>query len=220
MAKLVPLLSSALGHHKALSKGAGGVWFPPKHLHHRQGYHHRPVIWTYQWPKALQDQLITELNLNGTITNSDLELVGGLLHLQAICQEFDGQESTILSKTDNLATLFWQHKGSATTKICPHFLLRLFGIHQQHHRYVPRYDYLSCTSNPIANILSHLFSLTNTQLVQFISSYHKQSKPFQLVTIEPKVISAVICALQTKLSKPEPLLVNCSHLGAMGVLLS
>jgi len=40
-----------------------------------------------------------------TITNSDLELAGGILHLDAIAQYFDVRECTLLSKTDNLATL-------------------------------------------------------------------------------------------------------------------
>ena len=76
------------------------------------------------------ESLVTENNPNGTISNSDLELAGGLLHLEAICQHYDVRERAILSRTDNLATLFWQRKGSATTEKAPAHLLQLFGIHQ------------------------------------------------------------------------------------------
>ena len=208
MAEVVPLLASALGHHDASASGAGGVWFPVDHIPHRQGYHHWPVIWRYQWPKHITDNLVTEHNPHGTITNSDLELAGGLLHLQAIAQSFDVRERTVLSKTDNLAALYWQRKGSATTTKCPHYLLRLFGLHQRFHRYVPRHDYLSGPSNPIADALSRLFHLNNSQLLQHLTTRHPQTKPFQLVPIDPAVISSVISALQTKPSKLESLLVE------------
>lgn len=60
--------------------------------------------------------------------NSDLELAGGLLHLEVAAQCFDIRERTIISKTDNLATLYWQCKGSTTSERVPSYLLRLFGI--------------------------------------------------------------------------------------------
>ena len=72
------------------------------------GYSNRPVVWRNQWPDCIKKQLVTPDNPNGTITNSDLELAGGLLHLQALIQYCDVRERTILSKTDNLSALFWQ----------------------------------------------------------------------------------------------------------------
>ena len=38
IAELVPLLSSAEGHHDASAAGAGGIWFPAPHLAPREGY--------------------------------------------------------------------------------------------------------------------------------------------------------------------------------------
>ena len=97
-------------------------------------------MWRLRWPRRIADLLITDANPNGTITNSDLELAGGLLHLEALAQTFDVRERTVLTKTDNLNALFWERKGSATTEKAPAHLLRLFGIHQRYHRYVPRHD--------------------------------------------------------------------------------
>jgi len=62
----------------------------------------------------------------------------------------DTTERTLLSKTDNLATLFWQQKGSAIANNASSQLLCLFGIHQRYRRYVPRHHYISGTSNPLA----------------------------------------------------------------------
>ena len=153
----MPLLSSAEGHHDASGKGAGGVWFPSPHLAPREGASSEPLVWRLQWSKYITDKTITDTKPGGTISKSDLELAGGLLHLDALVQSFDVWERTVLSKTDNLNMLFWQRAGSATTDKVPAHLLRLFGIHRRFHRYVPRHDYLAGPSNPIADALSRDF---------------------------------------------------------------
>jgi hypothetical protein len=72
----------------------------------------------------IKHRLVTEDNPNGTITNSDLELAGGLLHLEALTQALDITERTVLSKGDNLSTTFWEQKGSTSSDKHPAYLLR------------------------------------------------------------------------------------------------
>lgn len=208
IAELVPLLASAMGHHDASGTGAGGVWFPSRHICPRSGYSHKPVLWRLRWPPDIINKLVTSTNPNGTISNSDLELAGALLHLEAISQCFDVRERTIVSKTDNLNTLFWQRKGSTTSGKVPAHLLRLFGIHQRYHRYVPRYDYLSGPSNPIADALSRDFHMSWHQLTRSLSSHLPQQLGFQLWTPSPQVVSSIFMALHKKRSAPESLLVE------------
>jgi hypothetical protein len=208
IAELVPLLASAEGHHDASGKGAGGVWFPAKHLVPRQGYKNAPIVWRLKWPKHIIDKLVTSRNPDGSISNSDLELAGGLLHLEALAQCFDVRERTVLSKTDNLATLFWQRKASATTTKVPAHLLRLFGIHQRLHRYVPRHDYLSGPSNPIADATSRDFHLSWPHLLRNLSPYFPQRASCQIWKPSKEVVSSVITALQGKRSTPESLWVE------------
>ena len=86
------------------------------------------MVWRLRWPQFIIDQLVTSENPDGTISNSDLELAGGLLHLEALAQCFDIRERTVLSKTDNLNALFWQRKGATSSDKVPPHLLRLFGI--------------------------------------------------------------------------------------------
>lgn len=208
IAELVPLLPSALGYHDASGLGAGGVWYPTPELQSRSP-HTEPLLWRLKWPKSITSQLITPANPRGTITNSDLELAGGLLHLDILAQAFDTRERTILSKTDNLATLYWQRKGSATTTIPPAHLLHLFGIHQRFHRYVPRHDYIPGKSNPMADDASRLFHYSNHQFLSYFNTTHTtQSKPYRLVTPTLPMSSAVISALLTRKSKQESLLVE------------
>ena len=179
----------------------------PNHVARRHGYKSGPVVWRYEWPDSIKKNLVTMDNPNGTITNSDLELAGGLLHLQALVQYCDVRERTVLSKTDNLNALFWQRKGSATTDACPSYLLRLFGLHQRFHRYVPRFDYLSGPSNPLADALSRLFHLSNNSLLTHLRSLTPQKQPFQMLRLKPSVVSSVILALQKKPCRKESLLV-------------
>ena len=48
IAELVPLLSSAEGHHDASGKGAGSVWFPSPHLAPWHGASSKPLMWRLQ----------------------------------------------------------------------------------------------------------------------------------------------------------------------------
>lgn len=136
IAEIVPLLPSALGFHDASGEGAGGVWLPSHTIGSRMKNKnkHHPLFWHYKWPQDIVDNLVTEDNPSGTTMKSDLELAGGLLHLDwTSLLTLDVRERTIVSKTDNLATLFWERKGSATNASVTHQLLRLFGIHQHFH---------------------------------------------------------------------------------------
>jgi hypothetical protein len=198
IAELVPLLPSALGHHDASGDGAGGVWFPADHLTPRGSTLRQPLLWRYQWPPEICGRLITEHNPHGTISISDLEVAGGLLHLDVLCQHFDIRERTILSKTDNLAALFWQRQGSTTSDKVPPYLLRLFGIHQRLHHYVPRHDYIPGGSNALADDASRLFHLPDEEFLTHFDTVHSQGPSYQHVTPTPSLLSAVISALLRK----------------------
>ena len=117
-------------------------------------------------------------------------------------------ERTVLSKTDNLNTLFWQRKGSTTTDVCPSHILCLFGLHQCFHRYVPRFDYLLGPSNPLADALFRHFHLSNNALLTHLKSLNPQKQPFQMLWLKPSVTSSVISALQKNLRRKESLLVE------------
>ena len=211
IAELVPLLPSALGYHDASGEGAGSVWYLHESLNPRakptEDPSTDPILWIYRRPQDIIDSLVTDDNPSGTITYSDPELAGGLLHLEAISQEFDVRERTILSKTDNLATLFWQRKGSATTTEAPAFLFRLFGIHQRFHQYVPRHDYILGISNPLADAASRLFHMSDSQFISSFNSTFSQNTSFRHVQIASPMLSAVTCALREKTCSMESLLV-------------
>ena len=196
IAELVPLLPVAEGHHDASGAGAGGIWFPSSTITPRDGYvSTAPVAWRFKWPQHIVDRLVTDTNPRGTITNSDLELAGGLLHLDALTHCFDIRERTVLSKGDNLATTFWERKGSTTSDKPPAYLLRLFGMHQRIHRYIPRFDYISGSSNHIADTLSRQFDKPWSHLIDSLSHLLPQNNGCQSWTPSKPIVSAVISAL-------------------------
>ena len=116
ISELVPLLASAERHHVASGLEAGGVLFSADHLVPREGFENQPVVWQLKWPQHIIDCLVTSANPSGTISDSDLELAGGLLHLEALPQTFNIRERTVLSKTDNLNTLFCSGRAALLPK--------------------------------------------------------------------------------------------------------
>ncbi len=115
-------------------------------------------MWRIEWLEWVRQRLVSSDNPTGDITNSDLELAGGLIQLEALAQTFDIRERTVMSKGDTLNTTFWERKGSTTTDSVPAYLLRLFGLHQRFHRYVPRFDYLAGKSNLLADASRVIFT--------------------------------------------------------------
>ena len=80
----------AEGHHDTSEKSTGGVWFQGDKLQLQSGHQlDVPLLWRLEWPEFITCHLVTDTNPKGMIRNSDLELAGGLIHLEAITQTFN-----------------------------------------------------------------------------------------------------------------------------------
>ena len=71
-----------------------------------EGFENRPVVWILEWSKYVVGRLVTKFNPTCTISNSDLELAGGLLQIEVLSHTFDVREQALLSKTANICILF------------------------------------------------------------------------------------------------------------------
>jgi len=80
----------------------------------------------------------------------------------------------------------------------PPHLLRLYGIHQRVHHYVPWHDYIPSLSNLLADDASRLFHLSDSQLTTHFNELYPQLLSYHLVTPTPAIISAVTSALLKK----------------------
>ena len=203
--ELVPTLPTVTGDHDASGKGAGGILIPATHAIPRKPYRCKPVVWGCEWPEDITNSLVSFSNPSGSLNNSDLELAGNFLQLEAAAQCFDIRERTVLNRTDNLNTLFWSRKGSATTSSVPAHLLRLMSIHQRYHRYLPRHDYLPGKLNTFADDASRLAHLSDTAFLNHFNST-PQNNSFQLWRPSSKILSVVISALRKTRCNRESLL--------------
>lgn len=204
--ELVPLFPTLRGTHDAAGHGMGGVWIPEPTAVPRPPLACSPapppIVWRAPFPPDVQRSLVTFNNPSGTITNSDLELAGSLLHHECAVHCFDVRERTLLSGTDNLGTLFWQRKASAHSQRVPAHLLRLQGAHQRYHRYVPLHDYIPGDDNRAADDASRLQHLSDDAFLAHFNLHYPQTQSWHLWHPTPAMLSALIYTLR---NKPSPL---------------
>jgi hypothetical protein len=62
-----------IGYCDASTLGAGGVWLSGTRKL-------SPVVWRIEWPEDIRRNVMSFKNSNGTITNSNLEMAGMLIH--------------------------------------------------------------------------------------------------------------------------------------------
>ncbi len=109
--ELVPVTPTIVGTHDASGTGAGGIWLPRTHTTLRKVPLQRlhpstttlttvtsptpvPIVWRTRFPQCISDDLVSFKKPHGTITNSDLELAGGIIQDEAAAQCFDIRERT------------------------------------------------------------------------------------------------------------------------------
>ena len=98
--ELVPALPDFLWHCDACKSGAWGEW-------HSGTLSLEPIVWRVEWPKDVQELMVSEDNPTGTITNSDLECAGLLLHVMVLEAIVDLFHKHIGAYCDNTPTVAW-----------------------------------------------------------------------------------------------------------------
>ena len=214
MYEIVPLRPTVAGYQDASGYMCGGMvlprptsipWELPPHPSsarpspNTKGAH--PIVWRIPFPKDIVDSLVSWTNPKGKVNNSELELAGGVVHSDCVAQCFVVKERTTLSRIDNTAGLWWQHKFPATCTSAPAHLLQLQAMHQRFHCYVPRIDFFSGVDNLISDRPSRSSDLTNNQLLAYLETNLPQPLTWRLWTPPPKLASVISSALQRKTSE-------------------
>ena len=190
---LVPLQPTVDGYHDASGYMCGGVVipgptaipriFPPQPSSARRSPNpivSHPIVWRTPFPKDIVNSLVSWTNLQGTVNNLELELMGGIIQSDCVSQCFVVTERTVLSRTDNTTGLWWQRKGSATCTSAPAHLLRLQTMHQRKNRYISRIEFVSGVDNLISGHPSRLLDLTNNQLIAYLDTNLPHPLPWRL----------------------------------------
>ena len=179
----------------------GGAWLPTT-THSNLA----PLIWRAQFPASIQAALVSDSNPTGTINNSQLELAGNIAHQDVLVQRVDCAARTIVPLGDNIAQVAWQHKGSVTTLGPTAYLLRLNSLHQRHFRYLAKPDYIPGPLNLMADDLSRMWDLSDSQLLSYFNSTYPQDQPWEIATLRPEMLSSLTSALQKRRANPVSLL--------------
>ena len=103
-------ISTTLGACDAAGVGMGGIHF----ISVIDGSV-IPILWRHTFPDWVQRDLVPSDNPDSSITNSNLKLTDSITHNDVLAQHTDVRERTIYNSYDNIATVFWQQKGSAMT---------------------------------------------------------------------------------------------------------
>ena len=96
-----------IGFCDASTLGAGGVWFAGAHPL-------QPTVWRVPWPIPIRAALVSFQNPSSTISNSDLEMAGMLLHYLVLEQLAPLRHVHVAAWCDNTPTVSWTNKLSAS----------------------------------------------------------------------------------------------------------
>lgn len=198
IAELVPDHPVAIGPHDASGSGMGGVWIPATTNSNLQ-----PILWRARFPPEIIHELVSFDNPMGKINNSELELAGQIGHQDVLIQEVNCAYRTVTPLGDNTTAVAWSHKGSVTTSGPSAYLLRLHSLHQRHYRYLSKPDYIPGIYNRMADDLSRLWHLTDSQLLTYFNAKYPQAQPWRIVHLRSEMHSSLISALQTKRVDPQ-----------------
>jgi hypothetical protein len=190
---IVPQVPDILAGCDASLAGVGGwLWRPaqPQILH----------VWRYPFPTTIQRLMVSVNNPSGTVNNSELELAAIVLSAHIAADISDLPHPTIWCASDNMAAVAWANNGSTSSNSPSAFLLRLLGHLSQRRRFTLAAQYVSGTSNIIADTLSRRFDLSLTHLASSALPSVAPQTSLQIVHPHSDAISNVISALSRQIA--------------------
>jgi hypothetical protein len=123
-------------------------------------------VWFYEWPQDIRDQLCSSSNKTGTLTISDLELTGILLHwlvLEHIVDIATLRDASISIWCDNLPALAWMYKFRTSTSLVAVQILRALVVQLHTNRAtLLSVEHISGIYNKMADVASRRHSLDRT----------------------------------------------------------
>ena len=198
--ELIPTAPSDVGACDACRHGMGGVWFDA--LDPTAA----PIVWRQAFPSKVSSALITSDHRKGTISISDLELMGMIAHKAVLTSTRDVQARTIWVAGDNVAAVAWSTKGSATSVAARAYLLRLDSLHQRMHRYVARHHYIPGPVNVMADDASRRWDLSDSALLTHFNATYPQARSWRMLTLPSELNAMLTGALFRQRPRNESLL--------------
>ena len=198
LAEVVPTPPTYYGSADAAKAGMGGVWFPPGAPAPNSiqppfaGRLQSPCLWRFPFPQQIQSELVSFANPSGSITNSDLELAGSVVHDDILATNAKVTRLTTCALNDNTPTVAWRQKGSTTTTGPAAYLLQISALNQRHHRYKPETFHIPGTANAMADDCSRRWDLTDAELLTHFNQTYPQSTSWKMLHLRPGMSSALV----------------------------
>jgi len=166
-ADLLPATATYGGYCDASKKGAGGVWFGIDKLL-------PPIVWRIALPQHLQDEVVSFENPKGTISNSDLEMLGLLLQWLVLEHFADLAHTHVACWCDNTPTVAWASKLLASKAKRVAQLLWILALRMLACQASPLTTFhVAGTSNRMADFASRSFQKFPTTK-EFLTEFHSQ----------------------------------------------
>ena len=196
--QLVTMPPTFISYTDACKLGAGGVWCSGVTTL-------KPFLWQVEWPRDIQQALVTNENPNGSITINDLELAGALLGF-LVLENTDAhlEYCHLATFCDNMTTVVWAYKLRNSKSRIAGYLLRFLGLRMHQAKcssMVPHH--IAGEENIMADVISRAFKdgkyfEISNDLVSYFNSHFPlaQSKSWHECRVPNALISSVTACLR------------------------
>jgi len=158
-----------------------------------------PTLWRHTFPHTIQSSLLSPSHPEGTLTNSDLELVAQITTAILATQQSQHCHPHILLASDNVPTVSWLQKGSNSSSTASSFLIHQLTRYRRQRPFTFTSIFTSGDSNQIADCCSRLFHLSDSAFLDYMNTHHPVQPCWNLATPTDNVTSSMICALLNRL---------------------
>ena len=198
--ELVPGVPDYVGHCDACVVGAGGVW-------HSGTDPLNPTVWRVRWTQKIKEKFITTSNPHGTLSISDLEMAGLLIHYMVLESFMQLRHKHIGAYCDNTPTVSWAYKFASKRSIIGGRLLRILALRQLISRSSPLLTVsIAGATNNMADVSSRSFNggKNKTWIHEsdddFLRSFNvlfplPQTNSWQMLRLPEELITRVISEL-------------------------
>jgi hypothetical protein len=223
--ELVVGVPGYVGYCDASKLGAGGVWLSGS-------LYLSPIVWRVEWPADIQASVISFQNPDGTITNSDLEMAGMLIHYLVLEHLVPLRHVHVAAWCDNTPTVSWTNKLSASRSSVAGRLTRALAMRLHANEASPLISVsIAGTENTMADTASRTFhrntatadtfEISDVEFLQiFSSAFPLQNTSWRVFRLSNKLISRVCSELRgetSPLGSWQRITGNGSAIGTIGV---
>ena len=186
--ELVPGIDLHIGACDAAKNGRGGVWFTDEG---------DAIVWREPYPEEVRNEVVSDKNPKGKLTNSDLELEGTVLHHFVLGKTAKVEGETTYTGCDNTPAVAWRTKGSSTSRKARAKILRLAAGLRREQRAHHRIGHLSGVDNSMADDASRLWHLSDQEFVAYFNKTYPQINSWKLYRL-PNTVNSLMTSVMLK----------------------